>query len=54
MSDTDALREKLIDAAIAHVPFDGWGDKALLAAREGSGRRCRWWRATPFPAAPSR
>jgi len=33
MTETDAApREKLIDAAIAHVPFDGWGDKALLAA----------------------
>lgn len=32
MNETDALREKLIDAAIAHVPFDGWGDKALSAA----------------------
>ena len=32
MAKTDALREKLMDAAIAHVPFDGWGDKALLAA----------------------
>ena len=32
MTDSEALREKLIDAAIAHVPFDGWGDKALAAA----------------------
>jgi ubiquinone biosynthesis protein COQ9 len=31
MTDTDSLREKLIDAALAHVPFDGWGDKALGA-----------------------
>jgi ubiquinone biosynthesis protein COQ9 len=28
----DALREKLMDAALAHVPFDGWSDKALIAA----------------------
>src|ERR1044071_6367292 len=32
MSETEALRERLIDAAVAHVPFDGWGDKALAAA----------------------
>jgi ubiquinone biosynthesis protein COQ9 len=32
MTETDALREKLIDAAVAHAPFDGWGDKALVAA----------------------
>ncbi len=32
MTDTDSLREKLIDAALAHVPFDGWGDKAVAAA----------------------
>ena len=37
MTDTDALREKLIDAAIAHVPFDGWGDKALLTAAKNHG-----------------
>ena len=37
MTDTDALREKLIDAAIAHVPFDGWGDKALLTAAKNQG-----------------
>jgi ubiquinone biosynthesis protein COQ9 len=37
MSDMDSLREKLIDAAIAHVPFDGWGDKALLTAAKNQG-----------------
>ena len=37
MTDTDSLREKLMDAAIAHVPFDGWGDKALLAAAKDLG-----------------
>src|SRR5450432_3424470 len=37
MTETDALREKLMDAAIAHVPFDGWGDKALLAAAKDLG-----------------
>ena len=28
----DATRDALIDAVLSHVPFDGWGDKALLAA----------------------
>ena len=37
MTETDALREKLMDAAIAHVPFDGWGDKSLLAAAKDLG-----------------
>jgi ubiquinone biosynthesis protein COQ9 len=37
MTDSEALREKLIDAAIAHVPFDGWGDKALAAAARDQG-----------------
>lgn len=36
-SESDALREKLMDAAIAHVPFDGWGDKALAAAARDLG-----------------
>jgi len=34
MSETEALRERLIDAAVGHVPFDGWGDKALAAAAQ--------------------
>ena len=37
MTDSEALREKLIDAAMAHVPFDGWGDKALAAAARDLG-----------------
>jgi ubiquinone biosynthesis protein COQ9 len=37
MTETEALREKLIDAAVAHVPFDGWGDKALAAAARDLG-----------------
>ena len=37
MSDMDSLRENLIDAALAHVPFDGWGDKAVLAAAKDLG-----------------
>jgi ubiquinone biosynthesis protein COQ9 len=31
----DAVRDRLLDATLAHVPFDGWTDTALLtAARE--------------------
>ena len=30
------LQEPLIDAALAHVPFDGWGQTALLAGRATS------------------
>jgi ubiquinone biosynthesis protein COQ9 len=37
MTDSEALRERLIDAAVAHVPFDGWGDKALAAAAQDLG-----------------
>ena len=34
MSD---LTEKLLDAALIHVPFDGWGDAALRAAAADCG-----------------
>jgi ubiquinone biosynthesis protein COQ9 len=35
VTDTDQLRERLIDALVRHVPFDGWGNTALMvAARE--------------------
>ena len=27
----DALRDKLLDATLAHVPFDGWTETAILA-----------------------
>jgi ubiquinone biosynthesis protein COQ9 len=37
MTDSEPLRERLIDAAIAHVPFDGWGDKALVAGAQDLG-----------------
>src|SRR5215813_10134220 len=32
MATISDLQERLIDAAVAHVPFDGWGETALLAA----------------------
>ena len=31
MTNPDELQERLLDAAIAHVPFDAWGETALLA-----------------------
>ena len=30
----DATRDTLIAAVLGHVPFDGWGEKALLAAAD--------------------
>jgi ubiquinone biosynthesis protein COQ9 len=32
MDSAAELQERLIDAAISHVPFDGWGETALRAA----------------------
>ncbi len=37
MTSTEELREKLIDAVLGHVPFDGWGEVALLAAAKDLG-----------------
>lgn len=37
MNSAAALQEKLLDAAIAHVPFDGWGETALLAGARDLG-----------------
>ena len=37
MNSGDDLREKLLDAALAHVPFDGWGETALLAGARDLG-----------------
>jgi ubiquinone biosynthesis protein COQ9 len=31
-TSSDPIREALIAAVLGHVPFDGWGEKALLAA----------------------
>ncbi|WCL54001.1 COQ9 family protein [Gimibacter soli] len=33
----EELRKPLLDAMLAHVPFDGWSDKALKAAAEDAG-----------------
>ena len=33
----DDTRDRLIHAVLAHVPFDGWGEKALLIAAEECG-----------------
>lgn len=29
--EPNEARDRLIDATLSHVPFDGWGDKALIA-----------------------
>lgn len=36
MKDADA-RDRILDAALAHVPFDGWSEKTLRAALTDSG-----------------
>lgn len=35
--DMERMRDTLLDAALAHVPFDGWGEAALLAAAADTG-----------------
>jgi ubiquinone biosynthesis protein COQ9 len=37
MTSPGELQERLLDAAIAHVPFDGWGETALLAGAKDLG-----------------
>jgi ubiquinone biosynthesis protein COQ9 len=37
MKEVTELQERLIDAAVPHVPFDGWGERALLAAARDLG-----------------
>src|ERR1700740_3168656 len=37
MANASELQERLIEAAVAHVPFDGWGETALLAAAKDLG-----------------
>jgi ubiquinone biosynthesis protein COQ9 len=37
MTSVEMLREELIEAALAHVPFDGWGETALKAAARDLG-----------------
>ena len=36
MLNTDETRDRLLVAALKHVPFDGWSEKALLRAAEES------------------
>ncbi|HSY87360.1 MAG TPA: COQ9 family protein [Verrucomicrobiae bacterium] len=45
------LQEPLIDAALAHVPFDGWGQTALLAAARDLGIE-RGLALNAFPGGP--
>ena len=35
--DRDSLRQTLLLAALPHVPFEGWGRKALLAGARDAG-----------------
>ena len=37
MAERDGLREILLLAALPHVPFEGWGRKALLAGARDAG-----------------
>jgi ubiquinone biosynthesis protein COQ9 len=34
---TDDAKDRVLDAALAHVPFDGWSDRTLRAAAAGAG-----------------
>lgn len=34
---TDDSKDRVLDAALAHVPFDGWSDATLRAAATGAG-----------------
>lgn len=34
---TQELKDRVLDAALAHVPFDGWSDRSLRAAAEDAG-----------------
>ena len=35
--DFAAMRGRILDKALAHVPFDGWSEKALMAGAEDAG-----------------
>ena len=35
--DIEKIREKLLLASLAHVPFDGWSEAALRAGAEDAG-----------------
>ena len=37
MTEPDDIRHQLLDAALAHIPFDGWTDKSLNAAARDLG-----------------
>ena len=34
---TDDVKDRVLDAALAHVPFDGWSDRSLRAAAADAG-----------------
>ncbi len=45
---TDDMKDRVLDAALMHVPFDGWSDRTLLAALADTGVEARLSRAL-FP-----
>jgi len=47
----EALRDKILDATLAHVPFDGWSQTALRAGAEDAGLRAVD-AARAFPGGP--
>ena len=49
MQDDD-MKDRLLDAALAHVPFDGWSDRSLQAAAADCGAQMALARAA-FPRA---
>lgn len=34
---TEDLKDRVLEAALVHVPFDGWSERTLLAAADGAG-----------------
>ena len=50
----DETRDRLLLAALPHVPFDGWSDTALAAAAADLALDAQRRRARPSPAAPPR
>lgn len=37
MTATDDPKDRILDAALVHVPFDGWSNETLLAAARDAG-----------------
>ena len=50
--DIDARRTEIMLAALSHVPFDGWGEDALLRGAEDAGYDAATARRLFPPGAP--